>query len=79
MFPSIILKQVQKNLPDSKATVKGHLKAIKKGIIYDQITSPKINNTTATSESTLTIIEEYDSDDDLIAAPKPLTIIPDDP
>ena len=57
MFPSIILKQVQKNLPWSEATVKGHLKAIKKGLIYDQITSPKINNTTATSESTPTIIE----------------------
>ena len=61
-FPSITSKQVRKYPPHSKATVKGHLKSIKKGLRYAQIPSTKINNTTATSASTPTIIEEYDSD-----------------
>ena len=76
MFPSITSQQVRKYLPRSKATVKGHLKAIKKGLRYAQIPSPIINNNTAKSASTYTIIEEHDSDYDLTPAPNPSTTTP---
>ena len=56
-FPSITLRQLQKYPPRSKSTVKGHLESIKKGLRYAQIPQPIINNTTATSASTPTIIE----------------------
>ena len=59
--------------------VKDHLKAIKKGLRYAQIPSPSINNTTAKSVSTPTIIEEYDSDGYLIPAPNPSTTTPAKP
>ena len=78
-FPSITSQQVQKYPPRSKDTIKGYLKATKKGLIYSQITSPIINNTIAISESTPAIIEEYGSDDDLTPTPNPSTITPADP
>ena len=78
-FTSITSKKVRKYLPRSEVTVKGHLKATKKGLIYSQITSPIINNTIAISESTPAIIEEYGSDDDLTHTPNPSTITPADP
>ena len=78
-FHSITLQQVRKYLPHSKATVKGHLKSIKKGIKYSQIPPPSINNNTDTSESTPTIIEEYDSDDNLTLATNPSTTTQADP
>ena len=49
MFSSITLQQVRKHPPCSEATVKYHLKVIKKVLKYSQITSPRINNTIATS------------------------------
>ena len=58
IFPSITLQQVRKYPPRSEATVKSRFKSIKKGLKYAQITSPSINNTTATSASTTEIIEE---------------------
>ena len=70
-FPSITSQQVQKYLPHSEETVKGHIKAIKKGLKYFQILSHSINNTTATVESTPTILEEYDIDDIQTPAPNP--------
>ena len=59
--------------------MKGHLKSIKKGLKYAQIPLPSINNTTATLESTPTIIEEYDSDYDQTYAPNPSTTTPATP
>ena len=56
-FSIITLQQVRKYPPRSEATVKGHIKAIKKGIRYAQIPSTNINNTTDTSSSTPIIIE----------------------
>ena len=61
-FPIITSQQDRKYLPCSKATVKGHFKAINKGLRYDQITPAIINNNTATSSSKPIIIEKYDSD-----------------
>ena len=78
-FPSITLQQVQKYSPRYEATVKVHLKAIKKGLGYAQIPSPSINNTTTISASTPTIIEEYDSDDYQTHAPNPSTTTPATP
>ena len=57
MFPITTSQQVRKYPPRYEATVKVHLKYIKKGLIYDQIPPPRINNTTATAVSTYTIIE----------------------
>ena len=65
--------------PCSKTTAKVHLKAIKKGLSYAQIPSPSINNTKTASESTTTIIEKYDSDDDQTIAPNPPTTTPATP
>ena len=56
-FTSITSQPVRKYLPLYKAAVKGRLKAIRKGLRYGHIPSPSINNTTATSASTPTIIE----------------------
>ena len=71
MFPRITSQQIRKYPPRSKTTVKGNLKATKKGLIYAQIKSTSINNTTDTLQSTPTIIEKYDSDDDQTPAPNP--------
>ena len=76
MFHIITSKQVRKNPPRYKATVKVHLKANKKGLRYAQIPSHNINNATATSASTPTIIKEYDSDYYQTLTPKPSTTTP---
>ena len=73
---SITSQQVQKYPPHSEATVKVHLKSIKKGLKYARIPSPRTNNTTATAASTPTIIEEYYSDDYQTPAPNLSTTTP---
>ena len=70
-FPIIISWQFRKYPPRSVVTVKGRLKDIKNRFIYSQISSPSINNTTAKSASTPTIIEEYDSEYVQTPAPNP--------
>ena len=73
------MQQVRKYLPRYEATVKVSFKAIKKGLIYSQLTSPSNNNITDTSSSTPKIIEEYDSDDDKTPVPNPSTTTTDTP
>ena len=76
MFHITTSQQVRKYPPRYEATVKVHLRAIKKGIRYAQIPSPSTNNTTATSSSTPTIIEEYDSYDYQTTVLNPSTTTP---
>lgn len=45
-FPAISEQQIRKHPPRSEATVKGHLKAIKKGLTKVIEPSPAVNNTT---------------------------------
>ena len=78
-FPSITSRQVRNYPPRFKATVKGHLKAIKKGLKYSQITYPSINNTIDTAAPTPTIIEKYDSDDYQTPVPNPSITTPATP
>ena len=54
-FPRITIQQIRKFPPRSEATVKGHMKAIKKGLSYVIEPSPSIN---ATEEARVPIISQ---------------------
>ena len=68
-FPSISSAQLRKYPPRAEATVKGHLRAIKKGLKYVQAPSPSINNFTDMAAPLPVLIE----DDEEEESPTPTT------
>jgi hypothetical protein len=62
-FPSITAAQLRKYPPRAEATVKGHLRAIKKNHSTVKVPSPRINNLFTDTQQKLPVLIEDEEDE----------------
>jgi hypothetical protein len=63
-FPTFTVKQLRKFPPRSEATVKGHMRAQRKGLKQVVIPSPRVNNTTLTQPPIAYVSDDEEEDDE---------------
>jgi hypothetical protein len=63
-FPTFTVKQLRRFPPRSEATVKGHMRAQRKGLKQVVIPSPRVNNTTINQPPIAYISDDEEEDDD---------------
>jgi hypothetical protein len=75
-FPSFTVKQLRQFPPRSEATVKGHMRAQRKGLQQVLVPSPRVNNITPYRQQPVLIEDDSDDTPSTAILPTPPTLVP---